>query len=117
MVLGTAHRQGARSVRQYELLDRPPDQRSLDTPWPTWANIYRTSGAHVEGGERDYSILTKSFSGENGRVTALEGVRLNWEQASDGRPIMNEIEGSEFSDPVDLVLLALGLWAYLSVAM
>ena len=106
--LGTAHRQGARSVKQYELLDRPPDQRALDNPWPTWDNIYRTSGAHEEGGERDYSILTKSFNGENGRVKALEGVRLNWEQSNDGRPNMNEIKGSEFSEHADLVLLALG---------
>ena len=106
--LGTAHRQGAKSVKQYELLERPPNQRALNNPWPTWANVYRTSGAHEEGGIRDYSILTKSFSGINGQLTGLNGVRLEWEQTKDGRPNMIEIEESDFTESVDLLLLALG---------
>ena len=105
--LGTAHRQGAASVKQYELLARPPDSRPDSTPWPTWPNIYRTSGAHEEGGDRDYSILTKSFSGENGLLKKLHGVRLDWRQEN-GRMAMHEVPGSEFEEDVDLVLLALG---------
>ena len=106
--LGTVHRHGALSVKQWELLPRPPDSRPPETPWPTWPNIFRTSGAHEEGGDRDYSILTKEFTGEDGRLTALHGVRLEWAPGEDGRMQMTEVPGSEFVEPVDLVLLALG---------
>ena len=106
--LGTVHRHGALSVKQWELLPRPPDTRPPETPWPTWPNVFRTSGAHQEGGDRDYSILTKSFTGENGRLTTLHGVRLEWAPGEDGRMQMAEVPGSEFEEPVDLVLLALG---------
>ncbi|MYA53910.1 MAG: glutamate synthase subunit beta [Dehalococcoidia bacterium] len=106
--LGTVHRHGALSVKQWELLPRPPDARPPEPPWPTWPNIFRTSGAHEEGGDRDYSILTKEFTGEDGRLTALHGVRLEWAPGEDGRMQMTEVPGSEFVEPVDLVLLALG---------
>ncbi|MXX18143.1 MAG: glutamate synthase subunit beta [Dehalococcoidia bacterium] len=106
--LGTVHRHGALSVKQWELLPRPPDTRPPETPWPTWPNIFRTSGAHQEGGDRDYSILTKEFTGEDGRLTSLHGVRLEWAPGDDGRMQMTEVPGSEFVEPVDLVLLALG---------
>ena len=106
--LGTVHRHGALSVKQWELLPRPPDTRPAETPWPTWPNIFRTSGAHQEGGDRDYSILTKEFTGENGRLTALHGVRLEWAPDEDGCMQMTEVPGSQFVEPVDLVLLALG---------
>ena len=106
--LGTVHRHGALSVKQWELLPRPPDTRPPETPWPTWPNIFRTSGAHQEGGDRDYSILTKQFTGEDGRLTALHGVRLDWDPGEDGRMQMTEVPGTEFEEPVDLVLLALG---------
>ena len=106
--LGTVHRHGALSVKQWELLPRPPDARPPETPWPTWPNIFRTSGAHEEGGDRDYSILTKEFTGEDGRLTALHGVRLEWAPGEDGRMQMTEVPGTEFVEPVDLVLLALG---------
>mgnify|MGYP003694050661 CR=1 FL=1 len=65
--LGTAHRQGARSVRQLELLQRPPDTRAPQNPWPTWPNIFRVSSAHEEGGERHYAIATERFSGTDER--------------------------------------------------
>ena len=106
--LGTVHRHGAANVNQWELLPRPPDERPEETPWPTWPNIFRSAGAHEEGGERDYSILTKSFSGEDGRLTTLHGVRLEWAPGDDGRMEMSELAGTEFEEPVDLVLLALG---------
>ncbi|MBI4311529.1 MAG: glutamate synthase subunit beta [Chloroflexi bacterium] len=106
--LGTAHRQGAEVVYQYELLPEPPTVRRADNPWPYWPLILRTSAAHEEGGVRDYSISTKSFAG-NGRVEKLNAVRLEWGPPdASGRPSMKEIPGSEFTVGCDLVLLALG---------
>ena len=107
--LGTAHRQGAEVVYQYELLPMPPEERAPNNPWPQWSIILRSSAAHEEGGIRDYSILTKSFSGTNGHVEKLHGVRLEWGPPdTTGRPSMKEIPGSEFEIETDLVLLALG---------
>ena len=107
--LGTAHRQGAREVYQIELLPEPPKQRKESNPWPQWPQIIRSSPAHAEGGLRDYSILTKSFSGGNGNVSKLNGVRIEWGAPDKtGRPSMQEIIGSEFSINTELVLLAMG---------
>ena len=107
--LGTAHRQGAEIVHQVELLPRPPDDRNENNPWPVWPTIFRTSAAHEEGGEREYSILTKSFSGENGVLKRLHAVRLEWGAPDEtGRPRMIEVQGSEFEIETDLVLLAMG---------
>ncbi len=77
--LGTSNRQGATSVHQFELLPQPPDRRTADMPWPYWPMILRTSSSHEEGVVRDWSINTKRFSGENGVVKKLHGVRLEWE--------------------------------------
>src|SRR5262245_44841095 len=106
--LGTSNRQGAISVHQFELLPRPPDERTEEMPWPSWPMIFRTSSSHEEGVIRDFSINTKCFSGENGRVKQLHGVRLEWLPGDNGRPRMAEIPGSEFILDCDLVLLALG---------
>ena len=112
--LGTAERQGAKSVRQFELLPRPPEGRTPDMPWPYWPMIYRTSSAHEEaaalaGGEvRDFAINTKKFSGENGVVKKLHGIRLEWEMQGSRPMKMKEIEGSDFELDCDLCLLALG---------
>ncbi len=106
--LGTAHRQGAEIVRQFELLPEPPPERSGDNPWPQWPMILRTSGAHEEGGIRDYNILTKSFSGDSEQVKRLHAVRVDWTRGEDGRFQMSEIPGSEFTVEADLVLLAMG---------
>jgi glutamate synthase (NADPH) small chain len=106
--LGTSNRQGAASVHQYELLPMPPEQRTHEMPWPDWPMILRTSTSHEEGVNRDWSINTRKFSGENGRVTKLHGIRLNWQRAADGRMAMEEIPGSDFELDCDLVLLALG---------
>jgi glutamate synthase (NADPH/NADH) small chain len=105
--LGTAHRQGALEVKQFELLPRPPDERAPENPWPTWPNIYRTSSAHEEGGERDYSILTKRLTGQGGRLTTLHAVRVEF-VPSNGRMEMREVPGTEFTEDVDLLLLAMG---------
>ena len=106
--LGTAHRQGAEIVRQYELLPEPPTKRPGNNPWPQWPLVLRSSAAHEEGGVRDYNISTKSFSGSNGTVEKLNAVRLNWQADASGRMQMAEIAGSEFDVDADLVLLALG---------
>ncbi len=107
--LGTAHRQGAEVVYQFELLPEPPKARRASNPWPQWPIIIRSSAAHEEGGIRDYSILTKRFSGSNGHVEKLHAVRLEWGPPdANGRPAMKEIPGSEFEIETEMVLLALG---------
>ena len=106
--LGTAHRQGAELVSQFELLPEPPKERGWNNPWPQWPNILRLSGAHEEGGIRGYDILTKSFSGSNGRVEKLHAVRVEWTPGENGRYNMEEVPGSEFEVETDLVLLAMG---------
>jgi glutamate synthase (NADPH/NADH) small chain len=106
--LGTAHRQGARSVHQLELLSRPPDDRAASNPWPLWPNIFRVSSAHEEGGERLYSIATERFSGTaDGRVAALHARKVDG-VLRNGRMEFDPVPGSEFSLKADLVLLAMG---------
>ena len=105
--LGTAHRQGAASVHQLELLSRPPDDRASGNPWPTWPNIFRVSSAHEEGGERLYSISTEYFSGEHGHVKALHAQHVEMVQKG-GRTEFEPVAGSEFELKADLVLLAMG---------
>ena len=106
--LGTAHRQGAEVIYQYELLPEPPVERQESNPWPQWPMILRTSGAHEEGGLRDYNILTKSFSGSNGQVEKLHAVRVDWAPDENGRFQMTEVPNSDFEVDTDLVLLAMG---------
>jgi glutamate synthase (NADPH/NADH) small chain len=105
--LGTALRQGAAGVLQYELLPRPADKRPTENPWPTWPNIYRVSSAHEEGGIRDYSIMTKHLSGEGGKLKRLHAVRVEF-VAEGVRQVMREVPASEFEVDVDLLLLAMG---------
>jgi len=106
--LGTAHRQGATAVHQFELLPRPPASRAPDNPWPLWPNIFRVSTAHEEGGERDYCISTQRFSGCDGKVERLHGVRVEFAPGPNGKATLREIPGTEFEMAVDLVLLAMG---------
>ena len=106
--LGTAHRQGALSVSQFELMPRPPDTRAEDNPWPQWPAIFRTSAAHEEGGERLYSVSTERFVGDaDGRVTAIQAVRGETVREA-GRMRFVPVPGSEFEVKADLVLLAMG---------
>jgi len=106
---GTALRQGAVSVSSWELLPKPPADRTDSMPWPYWPMILRTSSSHEEGGLRDWSVNTKRFSGKDGKVDTLHAVRLEFgaPDASGRRP-MTEVAGSEFEVRADLVLLALG---------
>ncbi|MGH2520355.1 MAG: FAD-dependent oxidoreductase, partial [Chloroflexota bacterium] len=109
--LGTCHRQGAKEIYQFELLPKPPEDRPADMPWPLNPGpaILRTSTSHEEGGLRDWSIDTTGFAGdEQGRVKALQGVRLEWAKDENGRLQMTRVPGSEFQLEADLVLLALG---------
>jgi glutamate synthase (NADPH) small chain len=106
--LGTVHRQGARSVHQFELMPRPPDQRAPGNPWPEWAQVFRVSGAHEEGGDRVYSVSTKQLTGDDtGHVRQLHGVQVE-RTVREGRVAFTEVAGSEFTMDADLVLLAMG---------
>jgi glutamate synthase (NADPH/NADH) small chain len=101
--LGTSLRQHSKSVHQFEIMPKPPDQRAASTPWPMWPLQLRTESSHEEGGIRDWGINSVSFSGdEQGRVKQLHAVRVG------PPPSFTAIAGSEFTLEVDLVLLALG---------
>ncbi|MGH8726817.1 MAG: glutamate synthase subunit beta [Burkholderiales bacterium] len=103
--IGTSVRQGARSVTNFELLPQPPLEENKPLTWPYWPMKLRTSSSHEEisRGGRDFSIATKKFSGENGAVKRLHGIRLEWIGGK-----IQEIPGTEFEIPADLVLLAMG---------
>jgi len=106
--LGTAHRQGARSVTQLELMPRPPQERTPDNPWPQWPNIFRVSPAHEEGGERLYAVSTLRFTGDTaGRVRVLQAVKVEMVRKEE-RVQFDPIPGTEFDIPAELVLLAMG---------
>jgi glutamate synthase (NADPH/NADH) small chain len=102
--LGTAHRQGAASVHQFEIMARPPDSRAPGNPWPTYPNLFRVSSAHEEGGDRVFSVNTERFVGDSdGNVRALVAHEV---EMKDGR--FEEIGGTDFELPCELVLLAMG---------
>ena len=102
--LGTAHRQGALSVTQLEILPQPPEARAQTNPWPQWSFIYRTSSAHEEGGERLFSVTTDRFLGdEKNNVRALVICEVKSESGS-----FVKVDGTERELPAELVLLALG---------
>ncbi len=106
--LGTSHRQGALSVHQFEIMERPSDSRPPENPWPTWPMMFRTSSAHEEGGERVYAVNTLEFLGDDqGKLRALRAVEVRSEIV-DGRPTFVPVAGSEFELPCDLVFLAMG---------
>jgi glutamate synthase (NADPH/NADH) small chain len=101
--LGTAHRQGAASVHQFEIMPRPPEERADVTPWPTYPLVYRVSSAHEEGGERVFAVNTERFLGAESAVT---GLRAHEVEMRDGR--FEKVEGTDFELEADLVLLAMG---------
>ena len=103
--LGTAHRQGAALVHQFDIHERPPDLRPESTPWPLWPLVLRDSLAHEEGGQREFAAQTDAFAGdERGHVRALRAHRVR----ELSRRIYEDIPGSEFELEADLVLLAIG---------
>ncbi len=101
--VGTSNRHGAASVTQFELMPQPPEQENKELVWPYWPLKLRTSSSHEEGCERDWSVATKSFVGENGKVRELIASKVEWK---DGK--MQEMPNSEFKMKADLVLLAMG---------
>jgi NAD(P)H-dependent glutamate synthase small subunit len=105
--VGTARRQGAKKIYQFEILPKPPEERSDDTPWPTWPRIMRTSSSHEEGCERRWGVMTKSLTGYETRVGELHACQVEWVQEY-GRWKIKELPGTEFSIKVDLVLIAMG---------
>ncbi|MDI1482698.1 glutamate synthase subunit beta [Polyangium sp. y55x31] len=106
--IGTSVRQGARSVTNFELMPEPPAKEDKPLTWPYWPMKLRTSSSHAEGCTRDFAIATKGFSGKNGKVEVLHAVRLDWRKDATGVLRAEEIPGSAFDVPADLVLLALG---------
>ena len=102
--IGTSNRQGAKSVTQFELLNKPGNSRSIDNPWPEWPMVLRTSSSHEEGVDRTWSVLTKAFIGdENGNISGLKTVKVAW-----GNGKFDEIPDTEKIYSCDLVLIAVG---------
>jgi len=101
--VGTSNRQGAKSVTQLEIMPKPPEKEDKALTWPDWPMKLRTSSSHQEGVERDWAVLAKRVLGDGEKVTGLECVRVEW---SGGQ--MQEMAGSEFTIPADLILLAMG---------
>jgi len=106
--LGTALRQGAASVTQVELLPAPPQSRAANNPWPQWPMIFRTSSSQEEGGERAFGLMTKRLVGKDGKLEALEAVRVELVRDASGAARLVEVPGSEERFEVDLLLLAMG---------
>ena len=107
--IGTSNRQGAKSVVNFEILPKPPKERSLENPWPYWPFTLKSSSSHEEGSNRNWSILTKEFIKDvEGKLTGLKTVKVEWEKSINERPKLIEVKGSEKIWPCDLVLLALG---------
>lgn len=108
--VGTANRQGAKSVTQIEILPKPPLCRTKEMPWPSHPAILKTSSSHEEGCERRWSAGTKKFSGSQGRVEKIHGIEVEFvlPKEKGGRPQLQEIRGSEFELKADIVILAMG---------
>jgi glutamate synthase (NADPH/NADH) small chain len=106
--IGTSARQGATSITQIEIMPTPPEKENKAMVWPDWPNKLRSSHAHDEGVARDWSVHTKDAIGENGRVTALDCIYIDWIKGADGRMQMVEVADSGFQLKADLVLLAMG---------
>ena len=106
--IGTSNRHGAASVTQLEIMPQPPARENKAMTWPDWPLKLRTSSSQEEGCERDFAVATKRAVGANGKIEALECVRLEWAAGPGGRMTMQEVPGSEFRLKADLVLLAMG---------
>jgi glutamate synthase (NADPH/NADH) small chain len=107
--VGTSNRHGAKSITQFELLARPENIKQGNPVWPYWPAKLRTSSSHEEGAQRDWAVSTKALTGENGKLKRLLAVRVEWKRdPATGQMKMQEVPGSEFELPADLVLLAMG---------
>ncbi len=106
--IGTSNRHGALSVTQLEILPKPPEKENKEMTWPNWPNKLRTSSSHEEGCERMWSVTTKKFLGENGKLTGIICAQVEWNQDESGNWKMTEVEGSEFELKAELATLAMG---------
>jgi len=106
--VGTANRQGAKSITQLELLPKPSEHRTDKEPWPLWPKLLKISSSHEEGCERMWNVSTKRFKGEKGMVKKLTVAKVEWTTGKDGKQIMIEVPGSEFELEAELVLIAMG---------
>ena len=107
--IGTSNRQGAKSVTNFEIMSKPPSERSVKTPWPFWPMQLKTSSSHDEGCDRNWLVSTKEFlTNDKGELYALKTVEVSWKTIPGQRPQIIEREGSEKIWPCDLALLALG---------
>ena len=106
--VGTAIRQKAEKVTQIEILPKPPEKREAGNPWPYWPNTLRTSSSHLEGCERRWSLSTRKFTGDDGRVKQAEIVQVEWKKDASGKWTMQEVPGTAETIEVDLVLLSMG---------
>lgn len=107
--VGTSIRQGAKSVRQIEIMPKPPETRSPSTPWPEWPYMMRTSSSHKEGCERRWSLNSLQFLGKGGKVNGVEVESVEWTFSPEGKPLkFSPVEGSKEVIKADLVLLAMG---------
>jgi glutamate synthase (NADPH) small chain len=106
--IGTANRQGAKSITQIEILPPAPKTRAANEPWPIFAKVYKNTSSHEEGCERLFNISTQKFEGENGKVKKLLVNQVEWQKDEKGQYKMVNVPGSEFEIPADLVVLAMG---------
>lgn len=106
--VGTSIRQKANSVTQIEILPKPAEKREDNNPWPYWPNTLRTSSSHLEGCERRWSLSTKRFIGEDGKLKQVELIQVDWKKDATGRWSMSEIPGTEEIIDVELALLSMG---------
>ena len=106
--IGTAIRQQAMSITQIEILPKPPTNRQKNNPWPYWPNTIKTTSSHEEGCERYWNLSTKCFIGNNGKISELKTIEVNWRKNKRGKLILSEKPGTEKSIKADLVLLAMG---------
>ncbi|MBN2165557.1 MAG: glutamate synthase subunit beta [Marinilabiliaceae bacterium] len=106
--VGTSNRQKANHITQIEILPKPPANRAPGNPWPYWPTVLKTSSSHEEGCDRKWSLSTKRFIGENGKLKQAELIEVKWDKDEKGQWIMKEIEGSNFTIDVDLALLSMG---------
>ena len=106
--IGTSIRQGAASVVNFELMPQPPEHENKPLTWPYWPLKLRTSSSHEEGAERDFAVATKAFQGKDGKVESLTACHVEWVKDDKGGMKMQEVPGTEFTIPAQLVLLAMG---------
>jgi glutamate synthase (NADPH/NADH) small chain len=106
--VGTSNRHKAKSVTQIEIMPKPPVKRGLDNPWPYWPTVLKSSTSHEEGCERMWSLTTKRFIGENGKLKQVEVAEVKWEKDPNGRMVMLEVPNSSKIIDADLAFLAMG---------